>query len=48
MEKEEEGKIVLGGCCVSEDDLSWQCIESHLSPSNTPARQIFAFSLFMT
>ena len=24
--EKEEGKIVLGGCCVSNDDPSWQCV----------------------
>ena len=23
----DEGKIVLGGCCVSNDDPAWQCVE---------------------
>jgi hypothetical protein len=23
----DEGKIVLGGCCVSGDDPEWQCVE---------------------
>lgn len=23
----EAGKIVLGGCCVSDSDPSWQCVE---------------------
>jgi len=22
----EEGKIVLGGCCISDDDPTWKCI----------------------
>jgi hypothetical protein len=21
-----DGKIVLGGCCISDDDPSWRCI----------------------
>ena len=21
----DEGKIVLGGCCISDDDPTWQC-----------------------
>jgi hypothetical protein len=24
-EAEEAGELVLGGCCVSEDDPCWQC-----------------------
>jgi len=24
-EDEERGNIVLGGCCVSEDDPDWRC-----------------------
>jgi hypothetical protein len=28
LEKElEEGKVVLGGCCVSGCDPAWQCVE---------------------
>ena len=23
----DEGKIVLGGCCVTGDDPEWQCVE---------------------
>ena len=23
----EEGEVVLGGCCVSDDDPAWQCVE---------------------
>ena len=22
-----EGRVVLGGCCVSDDDPSWQCAD---------------------
>jgi hypothetical protein len=22
-----EGKIIIGGCCVSDDDPTWQCAE---------------------
>ena len=31
MEKEiEEGRIVLGGCMVSDDDPEWQCVDCGL------------------
>jgi hypothetical protein len=23
----EEGKIVLGGCCITNDDPKWQCVD---------------------
>jgi len=26
-EQEKEGKFVLGGCCVTDCDPAWQCIE---------------------
>jgi hypothetical protein len=26
MQKIKDGKIVLGGCCISDDDPSWRCI----------------------
>ncbi len=26
-EKIHEGKIVLGGCCISDDDPKWKCID---------------------
>jgi len=22
-----EGKIVLGGCCISDDDPAWRCVD---------------------
>lgn len=22
-----EGRVVLGGCCVTDDDPSWQCVD---------------------
>lgn len=25
----QENKIILGGCCVSEDDPTWQCIDCY-------------------
>ena len=25
-----EGKVVLGGCCITENDPSWQCNECHM------------------
>lgn len=25
----ESGKVVLGGCCISEDDPTWECAECH-------------------
>lgn len=25
------GKIVLGGCCVSDDDPRWQCLDCEVS-----------------
>ena len=25
MEESQRGKIVLGGCCVGEDDPQWHC-----------------------
>jgi hypothetical protein len=27
VRKVEEGKIVLGGCCISDRDPSWQCLK---------------------
>lgn len=23
----DEGKIVLGGCCITDEDPTWQCVE---------------------
>jgi hypothetical protein len=31
MKKIEEGKIVLGGCCITNDDPTWQCVECETS-----------------
>jgi len=25
------GKLVLGGCCITEDDPKWQCADCHTS-----------------
>jgi hypothetical protein len=27
MEDMEAGRVVLGGCCVTEDDPKWQCAD---------------------
>lgn len=28
MEKQiEEGKLVLGGCCITDHDATWQCVD---------------------
>lgn len=32
MEKQiEEGKLVLGGCCVTDHDPEWECVECETS-----------------
>jgi len=25
QKEEKEGKIVIGGCCITDDDPTWQC-----------------------
>jgi hypothetical protein len=29
VDKAEDGKIMLGGCCVTDDDPDWHCKECH-------------------
>ena len=35
----EAGRIVLGGCCVTEDDPRWQCIDcsTRIYPRRVPS-----------
>jgi hypothetical protein len=28
---EKEGRLILGGCCVSDDDPRWQCTDCNVS-----------------
>ena len=29
FEQADQGKLILGGCCISEESLDWECISCH-------------------
>ncbi len=29
FEQAEQGKLILGGCCISEESPDWECISCH-------------------
>jgi hypothetical protein len=39
LQKEmESGRIVIGGCCITDDDPMWQCADCHADFYKTKAR----------